>query len=329
VFYDDDADLSLLDGKTVAILGYGSQGHAHSLNLKDSGVEVVVGLREDSASVEKARGAGLEVTGIADAASRGDVVMVLLPDERHGEVYRAEIADGIAPGNLLLFGHGFSIHFGEIEPPPEVDVALVAPKGPGHLVRRQYVEARGVPGLIAIQQDATDRAKPLTLAYARGIGCTRAGVIETTFREETETDLFGEQAVLCGGASELVQAGFETLVEAGYDPQMAYFECLHELKLIVDLMYEKGLQGMRFSISNTAEYGDYTRGKRVITEETRERMKAILGEIQSGDFAREWIAENRAGQENFKRMRAEQAGTEVEKVGEELRSHMDWIKPSF
>src|SRR3954470_21863017 len=231
VFYDDDADLSLLDGKTVAILGYGSQGHAHSLNLKDSGADVVVGLRDGSASVERARGAGLEVTGIADAASRGDVVMVLLPDEKHGEVYRAEIADGIAPGNLLLFGHGFSIHFGEIEPPPEVDVALVAPKGPGHLVRRQYVEARGVPGLIAIQQDATDRAKPLTLAYARGIGCTRAGVIETSFREETETDLFGEQAVLCGGVSELVKAGYETLVDAGYDPKMAYFECLHELKL--------------------------------------------------------------------------------------------------
>jgi ketol-acid reductoisomerase len=329
VFYDDDADLSLLDGKTVAILGYGSQGHAHSLNLKDSGVEVVVGLREDSASVEKARGAGLEVTGIADAASRGDVVMVLLPDERHGEVYRAEIADGIAPGNLLLFGHGFSIHFGEIEPPPEVDVALVAPKGPGHLVRRQYVEARGVPGLIAIQQDATDRAKPLTLAYARGIGCTRAGVIETSFREETETDLFGEQAVLCGGVSELVKAGYETLVDAGYDPKMAYFECLHELKLIVDLMYEKGLSGMRYSVSNTAEYGDYTRGKRVIGTETRQAMKDILGEIQSGAFAREWIAENRAGQENFQRMRAEAADQPIEREGKQLRSMMDWIETDF
>ena len=295
MYYDDDADLSLLDGKTVAILGYGSQGHAHSLNLKDSGVDVVVGLREGSASVEKARAAGLEVTGIADAASRGDIVMVLLPDEKHGQVYRDEIADGVAPGNLLLFGHGFSIHFGEIEPPPEVDVGLVAPKGPGHLVRRQYVEARGVPGLIAIQQDATGNAKPLTLAYARGIGCTRAGVIETTFKDETETDLFGEQAVLCGGVSELVKAGYETLVDAGYDPKLAYFECLHELKLIVDLMYEKGLTGMRYSISNTAEYGDYTRGKRIIGAETRQAMKDILGEIQSGEFAREWIAENRAG----------------------------------
>jgi ketol-acid reductoisomerase len=329
VLYDDDADLSLLDGKTVAILGYGSQGHAHSLNLKDSGVDVVVGLRDDSASVEKARGAGLEVTGIADAASRGDIVMVLLPDEKHGEVWRNEIADGVAPGNLLLFGHGFSIHFNEIEPPAEVDVGLVAPKGPGHLVRRQFVEARGVPGLIAIQQDATGKAKPLTLAYARGIGCTRAGVIETTFKDETETDLFGEQAVLCGGVSELVKAGYETLVEAGYDPKLAYFECLHELKLIVDLMYEKGITGMRYSISNTAEYGDLTRGKRIIGAETRQAMKDILGEIQSGEFAREWIAENRAGQENFQRMRKEEADHQVEREGKQLRSMMDWIETEF
>ena len=318
VYYDDDADLSLLDGKTVAILGYGSQGHAHSLNLKDSGVDVVVGLREGSSSVEKARSAGLEVTGIADAASRGDIVMVLLPDEKHGEVYREEIADGIAPGNLLLFGHGFSIHFDEIEPPPEVDVGLVAPKGPGHLVRRQYVEARGVPCLVAIQQDATGNALALTLAYAKAIGGTRAGVIQTTFREETETDLFGEQAVLCGGVSELVKAGYETLVDAGYDPKMAYFECLHELKLIVDLMYEKGLSGMRYSISNTAEYGDYSRGTRVITTETRQAMKDILGEIQSGEFAREWIAENRAGQENFLRMRKEAADQPLERAGVDL-----------
>ena len=329
MFYDDDADLTLLDGKTVAIIGYGSQGHAHALNLKDSGVDVVVGLRPDSGSVEQARRAGLEVAEIPDAASRGDVVMVLLPDEKHGEVYRAQIADGIAPGNLLLFGHGFSIHFGEIEPPAEVDVALVAPKGPGHLVRRQYVETRGVPGLIAVQQDATGRAKPLTLAYARGIGCTRAGVIETSFREETETDLFGEQAVLCGGVSELVKAGYETLVDAGYDPKLAYFECLHELKLIVDLMYEKGITGMRYSVSNTAEYGDLTRGKRVIGAETRQAMKDILGEIQSGEFAREWIAENRAGQENFQRMRAEEAGHQVEREGKQLRSMMDWIETEF
>jgi ketol-acid reductoisomerase len=290
---------------------------------------VVVGLREGSSSVEQAREDGLEVVGVADAASRGDVVMVLVPDELHHDVYESEISDGIAPGNTLLFGHGFSVHYGEVEPPPGVDVGLVAPKGPGHLVRRQYLEGSGVPCLVAIDQDASGSALQLALAYAKGIGGTRGGVIETTFKDETETDLFGEQAVLCGGASELVQAGFETLVDAGYDPQMAYFECLHELKLIVDLMYEKGLQGMRFSISNTAEYGDYTRGKRVVTEETRQRMRDILKEIQSGDFAREWIAENRAGQENFKRMRAEQAGTEVEKVGEELRSHMDWIKPSF
>jgi ketol-acid reductoisomerase len=329
MFYDDDADLSLLDGKTVAIIGFGSQGHAHALNLKDSGVDVVVGLREGSSSADQARAAGLEVLGVADAASRGDIVMVLVPDELHHDVWESEIRDGVAPGNTLLFGHGFSVHYGEVEPPPGVDVGLVAPKGPGHLVRRQYLEGSGVPCLVAIAQDASGSALELALAYAKGIGGTRGGVIETTFKDETETDLFGEQAVLCGGASELVQAGFETLVDAGYDPQMAYFECLHELKLIVDLMYEKGLQGMRFSISNTAEYGDYTRGKRVITDETRQRMRDILKEIQSGDFAREWIAENRAGQENFKRMRAEQAGTEVEHVGEELRSHMDWIKPSF
>ncbi|HEU0316350.1 MAG TPA: ketol-acid reductoisomerase, partial [Solirubrobacteraceae bacterium] len=272
---------------------------------------------------------GLEVLPIVEAASRGDVVMILAPDELHRQVWENDVRDGIAPGNLLLFSHGFSVHYGEVDPPPGVDVALVAPKGPGHLVRRQFLEGSGVPGLVAVAQDATGDAKSLALAYAKGIGCTRGGVIETTFKDETETDLFGEQAVLCGGASELVQAGFETLVEAGYDPQMAYFECLHELKLIVDLMYEKGLAGMRFSISNTAEYGDYTRGKRVITDETRAAMKQILAEIQSGDFAREWIAENRAGQENFRRMREEQAGTQVESTGQELRSHMDWIKPSF
>ena len=329
MFYDDDADLRLLDGKTVAIIGFGSQGHAHALNLKDSGVEVVVGLRPDSQSVGKARDGGLEVTDPGEAASRGDVVMILVPDERHHDIWESEVRDGVAPGNLLLFGHGFSIHYGEVEPPPEVDVALVAPKGPGHLVRRQFLEGSGVPGLVAVDVDATGDARELALAYAKGIGCTRGGVIETTFKDETETDLFGEQAVLCGGASELVQAGFETLVEAGYDPQMAYFECLHELKLIVDLMYEKGLAGMRYSISNTAEYGDYTRGKRVVTDETRAAMKKILQEIQSGDFAREWIAENRAGQENFKRMREEQARTQVESTGQELRSHMDWIQTEF
>src|ERR687884_534525 len=326
MYYDDDADLKLLEGRTVAIIGFGSQGHAHALNLRDSGVGVVVGLRADSSSAEKAREQGFEVLPVAEAASRGDIVMILVPDELHHDVYENEVRDGIADGNTLLFGHGFSVHYGEVEPPPGVDVGLVAPKGPGHLVRRQYTEGSGVPCLIAVAQDASGRAKDLALAYAKGIGGTRGGVIETTFKDETETDLFGEQAVLCGGASELVQAGFETLVEAGYDPQMAYFECLHELKLIVDLMYEKGLQGMRFSISNTAEYGDYTRGKRVITDETRQQMKAILAEIQSGDFAREWIAENRAGQENFKRLRAEQADKQIEHTGQELRSHMDWIK---
>jgi ketol-acid reductoisomerase len=329
MYYDDDADLTLLDGKTVAIIGYGSQGHAHALNLKDSGVNVVVGLRESSDSVGQARAAGLEVLPVADAASRGDVVQMLVPDELHRQVWEEEVRDGIAPGNLLLFGHGFSIHYGEVDPPAEVDVALVAPKGPGHLVRRQYTEGSGVPGLVAVHQDSTGNAKAVALAYAKGIGCTRGGVIETSFKDETETDLFGEQAVLCGGASALVQAGFETLVEAGYDPQMAYFECLHELKLIVDLMYEKGLAGMRYSISNTAEYGDYTRGPRVIDDHVRAEMKRILGEIQSGDFAREWIAENRAGQENFKRMRAEQAASQVEDTGKELRSHMDWIKTDF
>jgi ketol-acid reductoisomerase len=329
MIYDEDADLSQLDGRTVAIIGYGSQGHAHALNLKDSGVDVVVGLRESSSSVAAARAAGLEVLPVVEAASRGDLVMILVPDELHHDVWENDVRDGVADGNMLLFGHGFSVHYGEVVPPPGVDVALIAPKGPGHLVRRQYTEGSGVPALVAIHQDATGNARKLALAYAKGIGGGRAGVIETTFKDETETDLFGEQAVLCGGVSELIQAGFETLVTAGYDPEMAYFECLHEVKLIVDLIYEKGLAGMRYSISNTAEYGDYTRGKRVITDATRASMKQILSEIQSGDFAREWIAENRAGQESFKRMRAEQAATQVEEIGKELRSHMDWIKPDF
>jgi len=329
MIYDDDADLSLLEGKTVAILGYGSQGHAHALNLHDAGVNVVVGLRPDSSSVEKAKADGLDVESIADAASRGDVVMVLLPDEKQAEIWESELNDGIAPGNLLLFAHGFAVHFGQIDPGPEVDVAMVAPKGPGHLVRRQYSEGKGVPGLVAIHQDATGNARALALAYAKGIGCTRGGVIETTFKDETETDLFGEQSVLCGGVTELVRAGYETLTEAGYDPRLAYFECLHELKLIVDLMYEKGITGMRYSISNTAEYGDLTRGKRVIGEPTRTAMKQILSDIQSGEFAKEWIAENRAGQENFQRMREEQKHHQVETVGKQLRSSMDWIDEEF
>ena len=327
--YDDDADLSQLEGKTIAILGYGSQGHAHALNLRDSGCEVVVGLRPDSSSRAKAESAGLEVLGVADAASRGDLVMVVLPDERQADVWESEIRDGIGEGNLLMFAHGFSVHFGQIEPPPGVDVGMVAPKGPGHLVRRQYEDGRGVPCLMAVHQDATGDARDLVLAYASGIGGGRAGIIETSFKDECETDLFGEQSVLCGGATELVRAGFETLVEAGYDPRLAYFETLHELKLIVDLMYEKGVQGMRHSISNTAEYGDMTRGPRVIGPEVREAMKRVLADIQSGEFAREWIAENRAGAESFNRMREEAAGHQIERVGKDLRSMMPWIDQEF
>ncbi|MGI8902219.1 MAG: ketol-acid reductoisomerase [Solirubrobacteraceae bacterium] len=329
MFYDDDADLHELDGKTVAIIGYGSQGHAHALNLQDSGVCVVVGLRPDSASVAKAQGHGLRVVDPADAAGEGDVVMILLPDELHGQLWTGGLQDGIAAGNLLLFAHGFSVHYDQVVAPPDVGVALVAPKGPGHLVRRQFLEGSGVPALVAVHQDPTGGALALALAYAKGIGATRGGVIETTFKDETETDLFGEQAVLCGGVTELVRAGYETLVEGGYDPRLAYFECMHELKLIVDLMYEKGIAGMRYSISNTAEYGDLTRGKRVIGKESRAAMKQVLKDIQSGDFAREWIAENHAGQESFKRMREEQAGHQVEVVGKELRAQMDWIDTEF
>jgi ketol-acid reductoisomerase len=325
IFYDADANPEALKGKTIAILGFGSQGHAHALNLKESGYDVVVGLRPDSSSRAKAEAAGLEVLDVADAASRGDVVMVLLPDERQAEIWEADIRDGIGEGNLLMFAHGFSIHFGQIEPPPGVDVGMVAPKGPGHLVRAQFEEGRGVPCLMAVHQDESGTARDLVLAYASGVGGGRAGIIETTFKDECETDLFGEQAVLCGGATELVQAGFETLVEAGYDPRLAYFECLHELKLIVDLMYEKGLQGMRYSISNTAEYGDMTRGPRVISEPTREAMRKILADIQSGEFAKEWIAENRAGAENFNRLRSEAEGKEIESVGKNLRGMMPWI----
>jgi ketol-acid reductoisomerase len=325
IFYDADANLELLQDKTVAILGYGSQGHAHALNLKDSGVDVVVGLRPDSSSRAEAEKAGLRVLDVADAASEGDVVMVLVPDERQADVWEAEIKDGIKEGDLLMFAHGFSVHFGQIEPPAGVDVGMVAPKGPGHLVRRQFEEGRGVPCLMSVHQDATGNAHDLVLAYASGIGGGRAGVIETTFKDECETDLFGEQSVLCGGATELVRAGFETLVEAGYDPRLAYFETLHELKLIVDLMYENGVQGMRDSISNTAEYGDMTRGKVVIGPEVRDAMRKVLADIQSGEFAKEWIAENRAGGESFQRMREEAAGHQIEEVGAELRSMMPWI----
>jgi ketol-acid reductoisomerase len=329
MIYDNDADLTKLDGKTVAILGFGSQGHAHALNLKDSGVNVVVGLRSDSSSVAKAEAEGLKVVDIAEAASIGDVVMILLPDELQGELWESEIKDGIAPGNTLLFAHGFAILYEQVAPDTTINVGLVAPKGPGHLVRSQFEEGGGVPGLIAIEQDATGDAKDIVLAYAKGIGCTRGGVIETTFKDETETDLFGEQAVLCGGATELVIAGFETLTEAGYSPQLAYFECLHELKLIADLLYEKGIGGMEYSISNTAEYGDLTRGTRVIGPESRAAMKEILSEIQSGDFAKEFIAENKSGKENFTRLREQHANHPIEKVGSELRDGMDWIDTEF
>src|SRR6185295_13432850 len=291
--------------------------------------DVVVGLRPGSPSRAEAESEGLTVLDVGEAASQGDVVMILVPDEKQAEAWESEIADGIAAGDLLMFAHGFSIHFGQIEPPPGVDVGMVAPKGPGHLVRRQYEEGRGVPCLMAVHQDASGRAHDLVLAYASGIGGGRAGVIETTFKDECETDLFGEQAVLCGGATELVRAGFETLVEAGYDPRLAYFECLHELKLIADLMYEKGIQGMRYSISNTAEYGDMTRGKRVVGEESRAAMKEILGEIQSGEFAREWIAENEAGGAKFDELRKAGTDHEIEKVGKELRDMMPWIDQEF
>jgi len=329
MLYDDDADLGRLDGKTVAIIGYGSQGHAHALNLKESGVIVVVGLRPDSASVEKATAAGLTVMDPAAAAKAGDLVMILVPDELQGDLWREELRAGIEPGNALVFAHGFSVHFGQIVPPDGVDCFLVAPKGPGHLVRRQYTEGMGVPGLIAIAQDATGNARALGLAYAKGIGCTRAGVIETTFAEETETDLFGEQVVLCGGLSELIRAGFETLVDAGYQPEMAYFECLHEVKLIVDLIYEKGISGMRHSISNTAEYGDITRGTRIITDETRAEMKTILNEIQTGEFAKEWLLENRVGRPRFNAIGRRQSEHQIEDVGKRLRGMMSWIDQDF
>lgn len=329
MIYDADADLGLLDGKTVAIIGYGSQGHAHALNLKDSGADVVVGLRPDSQSAAKAAADGLEVLTPLEATRRADMVMILVPDEIMGDVYAADVAPGLEPGNMLLFAHGFAIHFKQITPPEGVDVAMVAPKGPGHLVRRQYTEGKGVPGLMAVEVDATGTADALARAYAKGIGCTRAGVIPTTFRDECESDLFGEQVVLCGGLTELVRAGFDTLTEAGYPPELAYFECLHEVKLIVDLMYEKGIAGMRYSISNTAEYGDLTRGKRIITDDTRAEMRKILSEIQSGEFAEEWIAEYKAGLPNFNATAEAQAKHPIEVTGKKLRGMMDWIDTEF
>ncbi len=329
MYYDADADLDLLKGKTVAVIGYGSQGHAHSLNLRDSGAEVLVGLRPGSASADAARLEELEVVPPEEAAERGDVVMMLVPDELQAELYREKIEPGLRPGNALMFAHGFSVHFGQVVAPEGVDVIMVAPKGPGHLVRRTYTEGQGTPALLAVQTDATGDAKALGLAYAKGIGSTRAGVIETTFAAETETDLFGEQAVLCGGLSALVRAGFDTLVEAGYDPELAYFECAHELKLIVDLIYEKGISGMRHSISNTAEYGDITRGERIITDETRAEMRRILAEIQSGQFAKEWLTENQVGRPVYNAVGRRQADHQVEEVGKRLRAMMSWIDTEF
>ena len=330
VYYDKDADLSALEGRKVAIIGYGSQGHAHALNLKDSGIDVRVGLYEGSPSRAKAEAAGLTVKSVAEAADEADVIMILLPDTKQKSVYEAEILPGLRDGKALFFAHGFNIHFGQIKPPAGVDVLMVAPKGPGHLVRRTYEEGIGTPALIAIQQDASGKGRDIALAYAKGIGATRAGVLETTFKEETETDLFGEQAVLCGGVSELIKAGFETLTRAGYQPEVAYFECMHELKLIVDLLYEGGFKYMRYSVSDTAEYGDYTRGKRVIGDGSRAEMQRILSEIQSGEFAKEWIDENNNGAQNFLEERERQRDHQIEKVGEQLRAMMPWLKkPSY
>ncbi|HEX9969582.1 MAG TPA: ketol-acid reductoisomerase [Acidimicrobiales bacterium] len=325
ISYEKDADPGLIAGRKVAVIGYGSQGHAHALNLRDSGVDVRVGLRAGSSSAAKAEAAGLSVRTVAEASAEADLIMILLPDTEQAAVYEAEIAPNLSSGDAIFFAHGFNIRFGLITPPAGVDAAMVAPKGPGHLVRRTYTEGGGVPALIAVAQDASGKARELALSYANAIGGTRAGVLDTTFEEETETDLFGEQVVLCGGVSELVMAGFETLVEAGYQPESAYFECLHELKLIVDLMYEHGVAGMRFSISDTAEYGDLTRGPRIITDETRAEMRRILDEIRSGKFAEEWIAENRAGRPNYTALQAKGKDHPIEKVGAELRAMMPFI----
>ena len=325
-YYEQDADPEVLKGRPIAIIGFGSQGHAHALNLKDSGFDVRVGLRDGSASWKQAEGAGLKVLETSKAAAEAEVIMMLVPDQHAKGVYDESIAPNLNDGDALAFAHGFNIHFKRIAPPAAVDVFMVAPKGPGHLVRRTYTEGIGTPALVAVHQDATGKAHPTALAYAHGIGSARAGLIETTFREETETDLFGEQAVLCGGLTRLIQTGFETLVDAGYQPEVAYFECLHEVKLIVDLIYEGGLAKMRHSISDTAEYGDLTRGERIVTDQTREAMDRLLVEIQSGRFAQEWVAEAEAGAPNFQRLREQAAAHQIEAVGKELRSMMPWLR---
>ena len=325
MFYEKDTNLGLLQGKKVAVIGFGSQGHAHALNLHESGVDVVVGLYEGSKSWDKVKEAGLEVATTAEAAKKADIIMILVPDEKQAKLYREEIAPYLEEGNALVFAHGFNIHFKQIVPPSNVDVFMIAPKGPGHMVRRTYTEGSGVPCLIAVEQDYSGKAKDLALAYANGIGGARAGVLETTFKDETETDLFGEQAVLCGGVTALIKAGFETLVEAGYAPENAYFECMHEMKLIVDLMYQGGMAAMRYSISDTAEYGDYVTGSRIITDETKKEMKQVLTEIQDGTFAKKWLLENQVGRPTFNAMRRKEAEHPIEKVGKELREMMSWI----
>jgi ketol-acid reductoisomerase len=327
IYYDQDADLGLLKGKKIAIMGYGSQGHAHALNLRDSGQDVVIGLYKGSKSWAAAEKDGLKVAPVADAAKMGDVVMILLPDQTQRAVFEESIRGGLGKGKMLMFAHGFNIHFNQVVPPPDVDVTMIAPKAPGHVMRDLFTQGPGVPALVAVQQDVSGKAKDMALAYGKGVGCTRAGVIETTFKEETETDLFGEQTTLCGGISHLIKAAFETLVEAGYQPEVAYFECMHEMKLIVDLFYQGGLAYMRYSVSDTAEYGDYTRGPRIVNEQTKAEMKKILGEIQSGAFARDWVLENQANRASFLATRKRDADHQIEEVGKRLRAMMSWIQP--
>jgi ketol-acid reductoisomerase len=327
IYYDQDADLGLLKGRKIAVVGYGSQGHAHALNLRDSGQDVVVGLYKGSKSWAKAEKDGLRVATVAEAAQMADIVMVLLPDQVHRATYEESIGGGLGRGKMLMVAHGFSLHFNQMVPPPDVDVSMIAPKAPGHMMRDLFTQGPGVPALLAVQQDVSGKAKDVALAYAKGVGCTRAGVIETTVREETETDLFGEQTTLCGGISHLIKAAYETLVEAGYQPEVAYFECMHEMKLIVDLFYQGGLAYMRYSVSDTAEYGDYTRGPRIVNAETKAEMKKILDEIQSGQFAREWVLENQANRASFLAVRKRDAEHPIEEVGKRLRGMMSWIKP--